>query len=808
VSHLRHTIRLLLKSPGFTVSAVLILGLGIGVNTAVFSLIQTVVINALPFPDPGQLVHISQRRANDRYWSSISYPDYADIGKSNRSFAELAISDWDFLDFSSEGVPERLTAVYVTASLFQVTKLPFILGRPFTEDEDKKGGPLVVVLSESLWRNRFNADPHIIGKNITLSGRSFQMIGVCSRQVEDISTPPEDPLYVPLHSGPSTDDSWERRDHHDQYCLGRLKPGVSLAEAQAELEVLQRNLAIKYPEAENGYGIRVASLSNMTVSSFAPTAWLLGAAVGCLLLISSANVANLLYARALERQREMSIRSALGASRIRLLSELLLETALLSAASGVVGSLIAWAAVEVTKKISPEDFHRFQEVHLEPDALLFICALTILVAGLSGLFPSLSLSQVNPGSALSNENGRSGTAGPRRQRLRSILVASQVALATLSLIGAGLLVRSFYAAYCLPLGFNAQHLLSANISPTSVKYAKDPSQLLILWNQVLEKARHLPGVTDVAMNSEQPYEWTFGDPNRPFRVAGQAEVEPGKEPTMCGQAISPGYFKTMQIPLLEGRDFDSNDLAGSQQVVIIDQGLAQNWFPAGEAIGKQIFDLRDKTIWTIIGVVQNSRHNRPQNPTAPYQTYFPYHQAEGLFREFLLLRTVGDPAVLIADVRKLVASVDLEVPATAVMTFDDLMSEKFETERLGMFLVTVFSVVALFLAAIGLYGVLAYFVNQRRREIGVRIALGAQGTNILTLVVQQGLTLVAAGLATGIGLALALTRFIESSLYGVSGTDSVTLALASLILGITATFASLLPALRAVRINPITALRE
>lgn len=808
MSGLRHTIRLLLKSPGFTITAVLILGFGIGANTAIFSLVQTVVINALPFPDPGQLVHISQPRENDHYWSAISYPDYVDIRKSNRSFAELAISDWDFLDLSTEGVPERLTAVYATTGLFRVTNLPFILGRPFTEDEDKRGGPLVTVLSESLWRNRFNADPHIIGKNITLSGRSFQVIGVCPRQVEDISTPPEDPLYVPLHSGASSDDSWESRDDHSQYCLARLRPGISLTEAQAELEVLQRDLALRYPEAEKGHGIRVTSLSNLTVSSYAPTVWLLGAAVGCLLLISSANTANLLYARGLERQREMSIRSTLGASRIRLLSELLLETALLSAASGAVGSLIAWVVVELTKKVSPEDFHRFQEVHLEPDALLFICVLTILVAGLAGLLPALSLSQANPGSALRNESGRSGTAGPRRQRLRSILVASQVTLAALSLIGAGLLVRSFYAAYCLPLGFNAQHLVSANISPTSLKYAVDPSQLLILWDQVIEKARHLPGVTDVALNSEQPYEWTFGDPNRPFRVTGQAEVEPGKEPTMCAQAISPGYFQTMQIPLLEGRDFDSTDRAGSQKVVIIDQGLAQHWFPNGDAIGKQIFDLRDKTVWTIIGVAQNSRHNRPQNPTAPFQTYFPYNQSDGLYREFLLLRTVGDPAALIAEVRKLVASVDPEVPATAVMTFADLMSEKFGTERLGMFLVTVFSVAALFLAAVGLYGVLAFFVSQRRREIGVRIALGAQRANILTLVIRQGLKLVAAGLLTGIALALVLTRFFESSLYGVTGTDSVTLALASLILGLTATFACLLPALRAVRINPITALRE
>jgi putative ABC transport system permease protein len=810
---LRHALRLLLKSPGFAVTAILILGFGIGANTAMFSLIQTVVVNALPFPNSDRLVHVSQPKENDRYWSGISYFDYLDISTANHTLDALAISEWDFFDLSGPTIPERVAAIYATPSLFRLTGLPFILGRPFTEAEDKSGGPLVVVLSESAWRDRFNADPQVIGKNIVLSGLSFQVIGVCSRQVEDVSTPSEDTFYVPLHLGFGT--SRPERGHHTEFCIGRLKPEVSLAKAQADLDVLQENLAQRYPDAEKGYGIRVESFVGLTIASYATTLWLLGGAVGCLLLISISNVANLLFARALDRRREMNIRSTLGASRVRLALQLLLETTVLCAIGGLAGLAVAWVAIELFKKVSPEDFRRFQDVQLDTTAFIFITGVTVLVALLAGLFPALSISHPDLGSTLKDEGGRAGTAGPHRQRAQSLLVASQVALACVSLVGAGLLVRSFYAAFYLPLGFNAEHLLSANISPTTPKYAKDPSQLLALWDQVLEKARQLPGVTEAAMNAEQPYEWTFGDPNAPFRILGQPDAGRGKEPTLCPQGISPGYFQTMQIPLLQGRAFDANDRAGSVPVVIVDAGLARHYFRNENPIGKQIIELpggsremRPDTAWTIVGVVENSRHNRPQNPAAPYQAYFPDHQVGGLFREFLLLRTAGDPYTLIPEIRKLVASVDPEVPATDIKTFDDLMAEKFATERLGVLLSIVFSTVALFLSAVGLYAVLAYYVSQRRREIGVRIALGAPSANILNLVVSRGIKLVAAGVLTGVLLTPALTRLIGSILYGVSDYDPITLVVATLILGLVTAFACVLPVLRAIKINPIDALRE
>src|SRR5260370_13724814 len=400
------------------------------------------------------------------------------------------MSDWDFFDLSGPTIPDRVTAIYATPTLFRLTGLPFIMGRPFSEDEDKSGGPPVVVLSESAWRNRFNADPQIIGKNIVLSGLSFQVIGICPRQVEDVSTPSEDTFYVPLHVGFGT--SQPERGRHTDFCIGRLKPGVRLAKAQADLDVVQNNLAQRYPDAEKGYGIRVESFVGLTVSSYATTIWLLGAAVGSLLLISISNVANLLFARALDRRKEMNIRSTLGASRVRLVLQLLLETIVLSAIGGLAGLSVAWAAVELVKKVSPEDFRRFQDVQLDTTAFIFITGVPGLVESLAALFPALSISHPDLGWALKDEGCRAGTAGPHRPRAKSLLVASQVALACVSLIGAGLLVSSFYAAFYLPLGFDAQHRLTANISPTTLKYAKDPNPLLALWDQVQPTPRQLP----------------------------------------------------------------------------------------------------------------------------------------------------------------------------------------------------------------------------------------------------------------------------------------------------------------------------
>lgn len=814
---LRHTLRLLLKSPGFTITAVVILGFGIGTNTAVFSLISTVLLNPLPFPQADRLVQIFQSRTSrsvlDRSeWGGVSYPDYLDLRDGQKILSNVAVEYWDYLDLGTRQLPQRLTAIYASPSLFKVTNLPFVLGSPFTDAEDKTGGPLVAVLSEALWRDHFNADPNVVGQNIVLSGESFQVIGVCPRQVEDVSTPSDDAVYVPVHASEYFQGLWtNKRDSHGLLCFGRLQQTATPAQSNADLTIIQDNLDARFPDADKNYTIRVESLFDSTAATYSATVWLLGGAAGCLLLISCANVANLIFARGLERRKEMTIRSTLGASRFRLVRQLLLETMFLSMLGGVTGCIIAFWSIGLIKWLSPDYLSRFQDVHLDSASLLFIFLITAFVTLFSGLLPGLSLSKTNLETVLREEGNRGGTTGLHRQRTQSILVTGQVAAACVLLIGAGLLVRSFQAFREIPLGFNPDHLISANINPTSKKYFDMP-QIRRLFTAVLQKAKELPGVTDVAMNQEQPFEWTFGDLNAPFHVPGQPVMEPGKEPTFCSQDISPNYFKTMQIPIITGRDFNANDRADTQHVVIVDTALAQRFFPGQDPIGKQIEYLwatdNNQKPWTIVGVVGHVRHNAPDHRLAPYQAYFPYSQLDNVYRAFLLLRTDREPATLAPAIQKIVASIDPDVPADRIQKFDDLITGRSATRRFSAFLVSIISGAALCLCAVGLYGVLAYSVSQRRRELGVRIALGAQSSNILALVILKGLTLAGLGLAIGLISALLLVRFFESALYNVSPSDPLALSLAVFVLGIATVLACLLPALRAVRINPITALRE
>jgi putative ABC transport system permease protein len=811
IQSLRYTLRVLLKSPGFTITAVLILGLGIGANIAVFSLVEAVILNATPFPQPDRLVRLCQPQTtadqSDVTKGYLAYPGYVDFSRDQHSFEIISASYWDFLDLSGRGDAQRLTAIFASPGLFKVTNLPFILGRPFTEAEDQTGGPLMVVLSEPLWRSRFNADPNIIGQNLTLSGESFQVVGVCRRQAEDVTTPWLDQIYVPLHVSEVFGVDLKDRGSRGLMCLGRLKAGVTPAQAQADLAVIEDNLASKYSATDKGYTIRLFPLLDAMVSTYSTIIWSLGAAVGCLLLVSCANVASLFFARGLERRKDTMIRATIGASRMRLMIQVLLEAAVPAMGGGALGVGIAVLAILFIRVFGPDYLYRFQEVRLDPVALLFVLGITGLVALLAGIPPAVSLSKVNLGSALKDEDGRGGTIGQRRQRIQSLLVIGQVALACVLLIGAMLLVRSFMTAQNLPLGFNSDHLLTATINPTAKKY-QDTVRLRSFFDAVLEKVRRLPGVADAAMNDQQPFEWTFGDPTFPFQVTGQPPVEAGKEPTMCLQGITPGYFRTMQIPLLAGRDFASTDRTGGQNVMIIDAALAQHFFPGQDPIGKQIVYLQRKSTWTIVGVAQNARHNAADHGLAPFQTYIPANQDPDLYRQFLLLRATGDPLALIPAIRKVVAEVDPDIPVTRMVSSDENISTKSGTSRLGVLLTSIFSGVALFLSAVGIYSILAYAVSQRRREIGVRIALGAQSTNILSLVIRQGLKLVGIGLVIGMLAALVLVRFIASILYGVSGNDPLTLGLALLILGFAALLACLLPALRAVRINPITALRE
>jgi putative ABC transport system permease protein len=803
----RHTVRLLLKSPGFTITAILILGFGIGVNTAIFSLIKAVLLKPLPYPDPERLVTVVMPYQNSSS-TGMDYPDFRDTAAVQTSLDGIAIYLSSFLDLSGSGETQRLFVGFTSPSLFTVTGRSAILGRTFNSKEDVPHGPRFAVISERFWKNHFNADPAVIGKKLTLSEQSFEIIGVAPAQVDLWGDPPAD-AYLPVNSLSLFSYPIEQRNYHIFSGYGRLKKGVSLTQAQAELAAINQGLIDRYPDSNKGYRIRLDPLLESVVRGYSGTMWLLGGAVGVLLLIAATNVASLLFVRGLERRRELAIRAAIGATRFRLIWQVLLETGVLSFLGGIAGLGLALGSIEIIKKLSPAEVYRLQEIRVDLSALLFILVAIVLVAFVSGVLPAFSLSKPKLGSVLKEEGGRTGTGGLQKYRMQTVLVAGQVALACILLIGAGLLVRSFYAAQSAPMGFNPHLILTAQLHLTSSTYEADEVKTRHFWDTVISKVRQLPGVTDVAMNDCLPLNYDWESQSR-FTVDGESDPGPGQHPVLDWQMISPNYFRTLQIPLLKGRDFNEEDKADSQSVIIVDEAMALHYFADQSPLGKVINYESEEGVrhCTIVGVAPHVRYRSPGIQENPFQAYFPYSQWD-YDSEILLVRYQGDPGVQIAAIRKAVQSVDPDVPVPNIKTFDDLIAQKLVTRKLASTLVSLFSSAALCLSAIGLYGVLAYSVSQRRREIGVRIALGAESLRIVQFVTQQGFKLIGIGLVVGTVIAVVCAHFIEGMmLYGVSAVDPISILIAALVLCLAGCAACLLPALRAVRINPVTALRE
>ena len=812
LASVRYTMRLLLKSPGFTITAVLILGFGIGANTAIFSLIDSVLLTPPPYPEPEKVANISMpsEGAPDGFFD---YPDYLDYVASQHTFSAIGLSTWDWLDVVQNGNAERIKCSFVTAGTFQAFGVPFLIGRPFTTQEDKPGGPLLVVLSEPFWRTHFSEDPNIIGKNLVLNGHSCQIIGVSKPINGEYEDPPK--VLLPLNTADVVADwgNWRGRDNHAHFCVGRLKDGVTLAQAQVDLEVIQRNLVTRYPE-DKGYGIRVDGTYFAETKAYGATLLLLIGAATALLLISTINVSTLLVARASDRQREMMIRTAMGASRFRLILRSLLESALLSLIGGFLGIPVALLGIQLIQCVSPQDMRGILDVSLNPEALgvSFIVAMFTAVA--SGLFPALISSNTNAGEALRGGGDRGTTAGPQHRLAQSMMMIGQISLTCVLLIGTGLLVRSFQAAQDVPLGFDPHNVLMAEIHLTNNKY-RDQAQADSLFAALLEKARHLPGVTAAAL-SDSPFCFVwFHDVGVPFSVAGQPLPEPGHEPRLNLQLIAPGNFNALQISLLEGRDFDDSDKRPPGQRfqnpgIIISRNLADSFFPGRSPIGKQIeltASYMEAKTYTVIGVVENTRHAALDQPSPKFNAYCPYYQHLTRY-EFLILRSAGDPRGLLPALRRTVASIDSELPLGKVTTFDDTVAGRFGTRKLAALSVSIFSSASLFLSAVGLYGVLAYMVSRQTREIGVRIAVGALSLNILMLILKRGFTIVGLGIVIGLLAALALGGFLGSLLYGVGSNDPITIGLSVMVLCLAALIACLLPALRATRINPVKALRE
>lgn len=810
ISQLRLTIRGLIKTPGFTITAVLILGLGIGANTAIFSLVDAALLKPLPYPDPERLVRLFQPFQNsDRF--SFDYPDYLDFSANQHSFDSLAVYLDDDFNLAGRGDPVRIGGLYVSGAFFRLLGRQFLIGRPFGEAEDRPDAPGAVVVSEHLWRSRLRADPNVIGTRLTLNGRSFQVIGVTPAQANESE---KVDLYVPLGQSPYFGTFiTTQRGSHNFACIGRLKERTTVQEAQADLEVIRRNLAARYPATNSSHGIRVVPYLDSVMGDYSATLWMLEAAVTCLLLITCANVGNLLLARAQNRQNEISIRAAMGASRLKLIVQLLLESSVLAVVGGVIGMALGYWALDTIRTFAPQDIIRFQEVKLDGGAFLFVSVITVLTALFSGLFPAFVKSNGNLASSLKLGGDRGGTASRERHRGQDFLVVGQVALTSLLLIGASLLLRSFQALQNAPLGFNPNHILTADVFLTDTKYATQ-AERQAFFDTLVSRVRRMPGVTVASFTSNLPFRGN--NMINDFGIAGEPDPEPNQVPVAQCQLISPDYFKAIGMPLLRGRGFTDQDVADKEKVVIISESIARRFFPGQDPIGKQLHDFADsvglkRNFYTIVGLVADVQHNNPESQETPFQAYYPYAQnfAPDLINwATLAIHAQGDPRAYITPLNKIVADLDPNLPLSNVDAFGDLVARSLATKRLAAVVVSVFSGAALLLAAVGLYGVLCYSVAQRKREIGVRIALGAKSTDILRLVIKQGLRVVGVGLVVGVTTALALSHTITGILYRVSANDLVSISLSIAILSFSALIACLLPALRATRIDPITALRE
>jgi putative ABC transport system permease protein len=803
-SHLCHTIRLLIRTPGFTITAVLILALGIGANTAMFSLINGVLVKPLPYLHPEQLVQIFQPYGNYSHWS-FDYPDFVDFTSAQASFQGLAAYYKSEINLTGKDKPERISCFYVAGEFFEVFGRPFLLGGVFGENLDSAEAPALVVIGERFWRKHFQADPRIIGAELLLNGKSFRVIGVTPEQGNESARVD---VYLPFSLSP--DFTWlrsERGEHDFSGSIARLKDGVTLRQAQVDLERINQNLISRYPATNKGFGIQAVPYLDSVVSDYAAAIWILAAAVGCLLLTACSNVANLLLVRTRARQKEMGIRAALGARWTGLAGHILEESLVLALTGGILGLFIGWGLLNAIKAFAPENASRLQSIALDGDAFVFTLILILLVTLAAGVIPVLVSSQADPAATLKDGVDRSQTFGPGRHRGQSLLVGCQVALTAVLLIGAGLMSRSFRVLQSVPLGFSPDHVLTADIYLTGDRY--DAAKCRSFFDTLVNNVRRLPSVVETGINDDPPFvdnEWDVV-----FGVPGERYAELMQMPLAETQNVSPGYFGSLRIPLLRGRLFDSRDQAGSQQVVIINEAIAQRFFPGQDPIGKQIYHNgvggKQPIFYTIIGVVTNIQHNNPASAQTAFQAYFAISQSLANSAT-IAIRTQGDPSALISALRKVVADLDPNLPISNVRTFDDRIAQTFNTRRLSAVIVDVLSGTALALAAVGLYAVLSYTVTQRTRDIGIRITLGARGANILRLVISEGIVIVGTGMAIGIAAALILVHFVAGNLYGISPYDPAALITGVLVLGATALLACLLPAIRATRISPISALRE
>jgi len=794
---LRYGARMLLKNPGFTSIAMITLALGIGANASIFSVVNTVLLRPLPFKEPERLIMIRETKLPQFPEFSVSPGNFLDWKKRNTVFERLVAINTPSFNLIGTGDPEQISGMRVTEGFFAMLGAKPELGRDFLPEEDQPGRNNVVILSHGFWQRRFGGDPKIIDQTITLSGRIYTVIGVMPATFSFGGS--ETVLWTPM--GFTSDDA-QNHGGHFLSAIGQLKPGATLEQARSELSAIAGQLAQEYPDANTGWNVKLMPLHEFIVRSVETALLVLLGAVAFVLLIACANVANLLLARAAGREKEIAIRTALGAGRARIVRQLLTESALLALAGGVAGLLLAKWGTDLLLKLAPQNLPRMSDVSLDGRALAFTAAVTLLTGLFFGLVPALQASKPNLTETIKDAGGRGSTEGGRRQFIRGSLVVLEMASALLLLVGAGLLIKSFWRLQRIDPGFNQNNALTASVSLPSRKYPEE-NQRSAFFQQLLEKVRALPGVQAAGASNVVPL---GGDYVLGFVIEGRPPLAPGAGQSTNYYAVSADYFKAMGIPLLRGRVFTEQDTRNSMRVAVISESMAKRVFPNEDPIGKRIHVTNGPTVFReIVGIVGDVKHYGLDQDTT-LQTYEPYTQQPFSFMT-LVVRTAGDPTNLTSAIRNQVLSIDKEQPVSQVRTLEQRVSTSIAQQRFSMLLLGVFAAVAMVLAAVGIYGVLSYAAAQRTHEIGVRMALGARAGDVLKMVIGQGMKLALAGVALGSGAALALTQLMKRLLFGVTAADPMTYVVIALSLTLVALFACWIPARRAAKVDPMVALR-
>ncbi len=813
----RFALRSFAKNPGFTLAAVLSLAIGIGANTSIFSVANALLFRPLPYDSPDRLVILWNRSPGlniTQDWFSTA--QYFDIKTAHSGFEQVAIAIGGNYNLTGQGDPERVGVIRISSNLLPMLGARPAFGRLLTPDEDSPGGRSTAILTDGMWARRFGRDPHMIGKSVTINGQPYEIVGILP---QNFSLPQEvlplldgteqAEIFLPLPLAPAA--TSQVRDHEDYNIIGKLKPGVSLPQAQAEMDTITATLRRQFPEnypPNGGLTFSIVPLLEQVVGNVRRSLWVLLGAVGFVLLIACANVANLMLSRAMARQQEIAVRTALGASRWNIVRQLLTESLLLSLSGGALGILICLVSMRWIHILGTKSIPRLHDVGIDGRVLLFTLLLSVSCGILFGLVPALRVSRLDVNSTLKDASrGSAGTSAVwgRGNNVRRLLVVAELALSVVLLIGAGLLIRSFARLQDVSPGFNPRGVLTFDLTMTGRKYNDKPT-ILNTYRQIWERLEHSPGaiaaggVTSLPLS--EAFAWT------PITVEGRTPL-PGEKFLNADERIVGGhYFEAMEIPLRRGRFFNEQDDTTKPTTVIVDEYMANQLWPGQDPIGKRIHivELPSKDPWqTVVGVVgrvkQDALDSDPRIAFYLPQTQFPTRAMTVAFRG----RT--DPAAMLSTAKKELRNLDPDLPMYYVRMMEQRVNESLARRRFSMLLLGVFASVALVLATIGIYGVMAYLVNQGTRELGIRIALGASQRNILSLVVRQGMALAFSGVAIGLAAAFLFTRLMRSLLFGVEATDPITFAGIALLLAMIALLASYIPAQRAARIDPLTSLR-